>query len=169
MGTAAAMTIEENLALAELRGRRRSLGPALTRARRDRYRDLLARFRLGLEDRLSARTGLLSGGQRQSLALVMAVATAPRVLLLDEHTAALDPRTAVLVLEATVRVVAEARLTTLMVTHDMRQAVAHGDRLLMMADGRIVLDAAGPAKAALTVEGLVERFHRAGDAVPVGG
>jgi putative ABC transport system ATP-binding protein len=146
-----------------MRARGRGLRPALGRARRERYRDVLAGYGLGLERRLGARVGTLSGGQRQVVSLAMAVLEAPRVLLLDEHTAALDPRTAELVQRATLRAVSEHRLTTLMVTHDMQLALASGTRLLMMHAGRIVLDARGAELAALTVEGLVQRFRLADD------
>jgi putative ABC transport system ATP-binding protein len=162
-GTLPTLTVEENLALAEMRGRGRSLRPALSRERRTRYAALLGAYGLGLEQRLGGRVGTLSGGQRQVVSLAMAVLEAPRVLLLDEHTAALDPRTAAIVQQATLKAVAEHRLTTLMVTHDMQQALACGDRLLMMHAGRIVLDATGEERAALTVEGLVQRFRLADD------
>jgi putative ABC transport system ATP-binding protein len=163
LGTLPTLSVEENLALAEMRGRGRGLGPALTAARRERYRALLAAYGLGLERRLGGRVGALSGGQRQVVSLAMAVLETPRVLLLDEHTAALDPRTAAIVQQATLTAVAEHRLTTLMVTHDMRQALDVGDRLLMMHAGRIVLDASGDERRALTVEGLVRRFRLADD------
>jgi putative ABC transport system ATP-binding protein len=163
LGTLPTLTVEENLALAEMRARGRGLRPALGRARRERYREVLAGYGLGLEQRLGARVGTLSGGQRQVVSLAMAVLEAPRVLLLDEHTAALDPRTAELVQRATVRAVTGQRLTTLMVTHDMQLALSSGTRLLMMHAGRIVLDARGEELAALTVEGLVKRFHLADD------
>lgn len=163
LGTLPTLTVEENLALAEMRARGRGLGPALNRARRGRYRDTLAAYGLGLETRLGARVGTLSGGQRQVVSLAMAVLEAPRVLLLDEHTAALDPRTAELVQRATLEAVRAHRLTTLMVTHDMRLALASGDRLLMMHEGRVVLDARGAELAALTVDGLVQRFRLADD------
>lgn len=162
-GTLPTLTVEENLALAEMRGTGRGFGAALTRARRDRYREVLSGFGLGLDQRLAARVGTLSGGQRQVVSLAMAVLVAPRVLLLDEHTAALDPRTAGLVQDATLKSVAAHRLTTLMVTHDMRLALDTGDRLLMMHAGRVVLDVRGEERAALTVEGLVQRFRLADD------
>ena len=163
LGTLPALTIEENLALAELRAAGAGLGRALTSARRSRYAQLLAPFGLGLETRLGARAGMLSGGQRQVLALAMAVVAAPRVLLLDEHCAALDPKTAELVMNATLRAVAASRLTTLMVTHNMQHAIRYGDRLLMMHGGRVLLDVAGAEKARLTVDALVERFHLTDD------
>ena len=162
-GTLPTLTVAENLALAEMRARGRGLRPAVDARRRARFAELLAGFGLGLEDRLGTVAGTLSGGQRQVLALAMAVMDVPAVLLLDEHTAALDPRTAGLVLEATVRAVAGHRLTALMVTHDMRHAIAHGDRLLMMDAGAVRLDVSGAAKRALTVESLVERFRLADD------
>lgn len=162
-GTLSTMTLEENLALAEMRATGRGLGPALTRQRRERYAQVLAGFGLGLEDRLQLQVGLLSGGQRQVLALAMAVLQPPRVLLLDEHTAALDPRTADLVMRATVHAIETARLTALMVTHNMQHAIAHGNRLVMMDAGRIRLDIAAEAKRGLTVEALVRRFQLADD------
>ncbi|MBL8378067.1 MAG: ATP-binding cassette domain-containing protein [Burkholderiales bacterium] len=163
IGTAGTLTIEENLAVAESRGRTRSLGMALSTAGRARYRELLAGIGLGLESRLTTRVSLLSGGQRQALALVMAVMGQPSLLLLDEHTAALDPRTAQAVMQATLAAVTDAHLTTLMVTHNMGSALAYGNRLIMMRDGRIVLDVAGAEKAALTVEALIARFHLSDD------
>jgi putative ABC transport system ATP-binding protein len=162
-GTFAAMTVEENLLLAELRGRRRGLAWALSAVRRRRWREALAAFGLGLEARLKSRVEQLSGGQRQSLALAMAALNEPPVLLLDEHTAALDPRTARLVMEATVALIARARLSAIMVTHNMHQAIAHGNRLLMMEEGRIKLELAGEEKRRLTVEDLVSRFGAADD------
>lgn len=167
-GAAGPMSIEENLAIAERRGERRRFRPALSDAGRARYAELLGTLGLGLEARLAARADLLSGGQRQALALVMAVARRPAVLLLDEHTAALDPRTAQAVLDATARVVTDGHLTTLMVTHNMHHAIRFGNRLIMMQQGRVVLDARDAEKAALTVEGLVERFHLAGDRMLLG-
>ena len=163
LGTLPTLTVAENLALAEQRGRGAGLGRALTPARLRHHAEVLAAYGLGLESRLGARVGTLSGGQRQVLALAMAVLVAPRVLLLDEHCAALDPRTAEVVMQATLRAVADNRLTTLMVTHNMQHAVRFGNRVLMMHRGRVVLDAAGPDKAGLTVEALVERFHVADD------
>ncbi|HYF17704.1 MAG TPA: ATP-binding cassette domain-containing protein [Ramlibacter sp.] len=162
-GTLASMTLEENLALAEMRATGRGLGTALTRQRRERYAQVLAGFGLGLESRLQMQVGLLSGGQRQVLALAMAVLNPPRVLLLDEHTAALDPRTADLVMRATLQAIEAAHLTALMVTHNMQHAIAQGSRLIMMDAGRIRLDVAGDAKRDLTVEELVRRFQLADD------
>lgn len=159
IGTAAAMTIEENLALAERRGQPRRLRLALDRARRDTYRDRLRPLALGLEDRLTTPVALLSGGQRQALSLIMAVMSRPALLLLDEHTAALDPRTAEIVMQATLRVVQDHGLTALMVTHNMRQAIETGNRLVMMDAGRIRLDIGGPEKSALTAADLVEKFR----------
>jgi putative ABC transport system ATP-binding protein len=163
LGTLPSLTVAENLALAEMRAAGPAFSRALTRARRARYAAALELFGLGLEARLEARAGVLSGGQRQVLALAMAAISEPQVLLLDEHCAALDPRTAELVMAATLRAVAAGRLTTLMVTHNMQHAIRYGDRVLMMHAGRIVLDAAGPEKVALSVESLVERFHLADD------
>lgn len=162
-GTFPTLTLAENLALADLRTRPRRLRPALGRARVERFEAVLSRFGLGLEKRLGTRVGTLSGGQRQVLALAMAVLNPPRLLLLDEHTAALDPRTAALVMAATFRAIAGGGLTALMVTHNMQQAIDHGNRLLMMDAGRIVLDLDAEQKAAMTVAGLVARFQVADD------
>ena len=161
MGTAATMQIEENLALALRRGQRRTLRAGITRAERDEYRRLLAQLDLGLEERLTSKVGLLSGGQRQALTLLMATLKKPRLLLLDEHTAALDPRTAEKVLDVTDRIVSRDRLTTLMITHNMRDAIAHGDRLIMLYNGRIVVDVSGEEKKKLTVSQLLDLFSRA--------
>ena len=158
-GTAATMQIEENLALAQRRGKTRSLKIGITKAERARYRELLKLLDLGLEDRLTSKVGLLSGGQRQALTLLMASLVRPKLLLLDEHTAALDPKTAAKVLEATEKIVARDHLTTLMVTHNMKDAIAHGKRLIMMKDGRIILDIRGEEKKKLTVEDLLEKFN----------
>ena len=158
-GTAATMQIEENLALAQRRGKTRSLKIGITKAERARYRALLKLLDLGLEDRLTSKVGLLSGGQRQALTLLMASLVRPKLLLLDEHTAALDPKTAAKVLEATEKIVARDHLTTLMVTHNMKDAIAHGNRLIMMKDGRIILDIRGEEKKKLTVEDLLEKFN----------
>ena len=146
MGTAATMQIEENLALAKRRGKRRTLRPGITKAERDEYRDLLRLLDLGLEDRLTSKVGLLSGGQRQALTLLMASLVKPKLLLLDEHTAALDPKTAAKVLDATEKIVQRDHLTTLMITHNMRDAIAHGNRLIMMYEGNIALDISGEDK-----------------------
>ena len=158
-GTAATMQIEENLALAARRGKRRTLRIGITKAEREQYRELLKTLDLGLEDRLTARVGLLSGGQRQALTLLMATMVPPKLLLLDEHTAALDPATADKVLELTRRIVAEHRITCLMVTHNMAQALSLGSRTLMMAEGSIVLDVSGTEREGLTVNDLLERFR----------
>jgi putative ABC transport system ATP-binding protein len=160
----ASMTIAENLAMAALRGQARSLGRAVTSQRRAHFRQLLAETGLGLENRLDARMGTLSGGQRQAVALLMATIATPGLLLLDEHLAALDPRAAALVMALTAARVTQNRLTTLMITHDMQAAITWGSRLLMMHAGRIVLDVSGPDKAALTIPGLIERFHTASGA-----
>jgi putative ABC transport system ATP-binding protein len=160
--TCAAMTIEENLAMAERRGRRRGLRRAVTRAARTGFAAVLAPIGLGLETRLAARVGTLSGGQRQALALLMATMAGARLLLLDEHLAALDPRTAETVMGLTGRLVTERRLTTLMVTHNMHDAIRFGNRLIMMHDGRIILDVREAEKAALTIDALVARFHQVG-------
>jgi len=158
LGTAATMSIEENLSLAELRGRRRGLKWGVTAARRRRYRELLRPLELGLEDRLKDKVGLLSGGQRQSLSLLMTILVAPRLLLLDEHTAALDPKTAQKVMDLTDRMIAENNLTTLMVTHNMNQAIRHGNRMVMLHQGRVQLDVRGREKAQLTVAEVVSKF-----------
>ena len=161
MGTAATMQIEENLALAARRGQRRGLGIGITKAERESYREQLKILDLGLEDRLTVKVGLLSGGQRQALTLLMATLRKPKLLLLDEHTAALDPKTAAKVLEATQRIVEKDNLTTLMITHNMRDAIAYGNRLIMMYNGHIVVDVSGQEKKNLTVEQLLELFSRA--------
>ncbi len=157
--TCAVMSIEENLAMAAKRGQRRGLARAVTPALRERLRTELAAIGLGLEARLDARVGTLSGGQRQALALLMATLARPKLLLLDEHLASLDPKTAEAVMQLTDRLVREGALTTLMVTHNMHEAIRWGNRLVMMHAGRVVLDVAGADKAGLTVPGLVERFH----------
>ena len=161
MGTAATMQIEENLALAARRGKIRGLGSGITAAERKGYVEQLAMLDLGLENRMTAKVGLLSGGQRQALTLLMATLQKPKLLLLDEHTAALDPKTAAKVLETTQRIVEKDNLTTLMITHNMRDAIAHGNRLIMMYEGRIVLDISGEAKKNLTVEDLLAKFGQA--------
>ncbi len=159
-GTAPDLTIEENLSLALRRGEPRTLRWGVTAARRDRFREELRALDLGLEDRLKARVGLLSGGQRQALSLLMAGFTHPRILLLDEHTAALDPQRAQLVSELTARIVDQEGLTTLMVTHNMEQALQLGNRLVMMHEGRIVFSADAEAKKTLTVPRLLEEFGK---------
>ena len=161
MGTAATMQIEENLALAARRGKPRTLRPGITKAEREAYRQQLKILDLGLEDRLTAKVGLLSGGQRQALTLLMATLRKPKLLLLDEHTAALDPKTAAKVLEATQKIVEKDNLTTLMITHNMRDAIAYGNRLIMMYDGRVVVDVSGEEKKKLTVEQLLNLFSQA--------
>ena len=161
MGTAATMQIEENMALAARRGRGRTLRPGIGRDERERYRELLKILDLGLEDRLTSKVGLLSGGQRQALTLLMATLQKPQLLLLDEHTAALDPKTAAKVLDATERIVQKDRLTTLMITHNMKDAIVHGNRLIMMYEGNIALDISGEDKKKLTVEQLLAKFGQA--------
>ena len=158
MGTAASMRIDENLALASRRGKFRGLGSGITNKEREGYRELLATLELGLEDRMTSKVGLLSGGQRQALTLLMASLKKPKLLLLDEHTAALDPKTAAKVLEKTDEIIAKDHLTTMMITHNMKDAIAHGNRLIMMDNGRIILDIRGEEKKRLTVEDLLEKF-----------
>ena len=161
MGTAATMQIDENLALAMRRGKPRTLRVGIGKAEREQYREMLKILDLGLEDRLTSKVGLLSGGQRQALTLLMATLQKPKLLLLDEHTAALDPKTAAKVLDATERIVGRDHLTTLMITHNMKDAIAHGNRLIMMFNGRIVVDVAGEEKRQLTVPQLLELFEKA--------
>ena len=161
MGTAATMQIEENMALAARRGKPRTLHVGITKAERESYREQLKILDLGLEDRMTAKVGLLSGGQRQALTLLMATLQQPKLLLLDEHTAALDPKTAAKVLDATERIVQRSHLTTMMITHNMRDAIAHGNRLVMMYDGHIVVDVSGEEKKNLTVEQLQNLFSQA--------
>ena len=159
-GTAATMQIEENLALAARRGQKRTLRAGITRAEREAYREKLKMLGLGLEDRMTSKVGLLSGGQRQALTLLMATLKKPKLLLLDEHTAALDPRTAEKVLTLSKQIIEENNLMTMMVTHNMRDAIAYGNRLIMMHEGRVILDIAGEEKKKLTVENLLEQFAR---------
>jgi putative ABC transport system ATP-binding protein len=161
MGTAATMQIEENLALAARRGNPRTLRIGITKAEREQFRQMLRLLDLGLEDRLTDKVGLLSGGQRQALTLLMATLQKPKLLLLDEHTAALDPKTAAKVMEVTRTLVNQDQLTTLMITHNMRDAIEYGDRLIMMYEGRIALDIAGQEKKNLTVEDLLAKFGQA--------
>ena len=158
MGTAANMWIEENLALAARRGKPRTLRSGITKAERDEYKEKLKILDLGLEDRMTSKVGLLSGGQRQALTLLMATLQKPKLLLLDEHTAALDPKTAAKVLELTDRIVRENQLTTLMITHNMQNALEMGNRTLMMDSGRIVLDVKGEERKGMTVNDLLEQF-----------
>lgn len=160
MGTCADMWIEENLALAKRRGKVRGLGWSITSKERAEYREMLAQLELGLEDRLSTKVGLLSGGQRQALTLLMATMNHPKLLLLDEHTAALDPKTAEKVLNLSDRIIREDNLTALMVTHNMKDAIAHGNRLIMMNAGKIILDVSGEEKKALTVDSLLAAFSK---------
>ena len=159
MGTAATMGIEENLALAYRRGKRRGLSYGITNEERKIYREKLATLGLGLEDRMTSKVGLLSGGQRQALTLLMATLQKPDLLLLDEHTAALDPKTADKVLQLTEEIVARDNLTTLMVTHNMKNAIQYGNRLIMMDAGRVVVDIRGEEKKNLTVRELLEKFN----------
>ena len=160
MGTAPTMQIDENLALAKRRGKRRGLRSNLSKEEMSNYKELLKILDLGLEDRLTSKVGLLSGGQRQALTLLMATLEKPKVLLLDEHTAALDPKTAAKVLEATELVVSKDNLTTIMITHNMKDAIAHGNRLIMMNEGRIIRDIKGEEKKKLTVESLLHEFEK---------
>ena len=160
-GTAATMQIEENLALAARRGQKRTLRIGITKAEREGYREKLKTLGLGLEDRMTTKVGLLSGGQRQALTLLMATLKKPKLLLLDEHTAALDPRTASKVLQLSRQIVEENHLMTMMVTHNMKDAIAYGNRLIMMHEGRVILDIKGEQKQHLTVEMLLEQFARA--------
>ena len=159
-GTAADMEIIENMALAARRGKRRSCFRwGVTKSEKEHFKNALATLNLGLEDRLTAKVGLLSGGQRQALTLLMATLQKPKLLLLDEHTAALDPKTAAKVLETTDRIVSENHLTTLMVTHNMHDAIVHGNRLIMMNEGKIIFDISGEEKAGLTIEDLLQKFE----------
>lgn len=159
-GTAASMQIEENMALAARRGLSRTLKKGISSKEREFYRERLAELGLGLEDRMTSKVGLLSGGQRQALTLLMATLKKPQLLLLDEHTAALDPKTAAKVLEATDRIVGQDNLTTLMITHNMKDAIAHGNRLVMMYEGHIIYDVAGEEKKKLHVSDLLEKFEQ---------
>ena len=160
MGTAATMGIEENLALAARRGASRTLRPGITRKEREQYRQALAGLGLGLEDRMTSKVGLLSGGQRQALTLLMATLQKPKLLLLDEHTAALDPKTAAKVLELSEKIVTEHHLTTLMITHNMKDAIKYGNRLIMMYEGRIIYDVRGKEKQNLDVADLLAKFEQ---------
>ena len=160
-GTAATMQIEENLALAARRGQRRGLSWGVTKEEKEQYRELLGGLGLGLESRLTTKVSTLSGGQRQALTLLMATLKRPKLLLLDEHTAALDPKTAAKVMELTDRIVREGQLTTLMITHNMRDAIQYGNRLIMLHDGHVILDIAGEEKKKLTVPDLLDQFTKA--------
>lgn len=160
MGTAGDMWLEENLAIANRRGKFRGLNWAISGKERKEFKEMLAKLDLGLENRLTTKVGLLSGGQRQAVTLLMAVMNHPKLLLLDEHTAALDPKTAKNVLELSDKFIEENHLTALMVTHNMRDAIAHGNRLIMMNEGKIILDVSGEEKKNLTVEELLEEFAK---------
>ncbi len=160
-GTAANMQIQENLALAARRGSMRTLQPGITSKEQSKFKEDLKILELGLEERLTSKVGLLSGGQRQALTLLMATLKKPKLLLLDEHTAALDPKTAAKVLEATDRIVARDQLTTIMITHNMRDAIAHGNRLIMLYDGAVIYDVEGEEKKQLKVADLLEKFEQA--------
>ena len=157
-GTAATMSIEENMAIASRRGEHRGLGWGITRKEREEYKRQLKTLDLGLEDRLSSKVGLLSGGQRQAITLLMAAAKKPKLLLLDEHTAALDPKTAAKVLAISDKIIEEHNLTAMMVTHNMKDAIAHGNRLVMMHEGRIIYDVSGEEKKRLHVSDLLNKF-----------
>lgn len=159
-GTAATMQIDENLALAKRRGKMRGLRSNLSKAEQSEFKELLKILDLGLEDRLTSKVGLLSGGQRQALTLLMATLEKPKILLLDEHTAALDPKTAAKVLDATEKIVTSHNLTTLMITHNMKDAIVHGNRLIMMNEGKVILDIKGEEKKKLTVEDLLHQFEK---------
>lgn len=158
MGTAADMWIEENMSLAYRRGKPRGLKWAITNKERAMYKEMLSQLGLGLEDRLSSKVGLLSGGQRQALTLLMAVMRKPKLLLLDEHTAALDPKTAETVLNLSEKFIAEGNLTAMMITHNMKDAITHGNKLIMMHEGRIIYSVSGEEKKALTVDDLLKKF-----------
>lgn len=158
MGTAATMGIDENLALAARRGKKRGLRSGISKKEKNEFRELLKILDLGLEDRITSKVGLLSGGQRQAVTLLMATLKKPKLLLLDEHTAALDPKTAAKVLETTNNIIRKDNLTTLMITHNMKDAIANGNRLIMMNNGKVILDIAGEEKKKLTVDDLLHKF-----------
>ena len=160
-GTAATMSIEENMAIASRRGAHRGLRWGISKKEREEYKQQLGELKLGLDDRLSSKVGLLSGGQRQAITLLMAAARKPKLLLLDEHTAALDPKTASKVLEISDKIIAEHSLTAMMVTHNMKDAIAHGNRLIMMHEGRIIYDVSGEEKKKLHVSDLLAKFEEA--------
>ena len=159
-GTATTMSIEENMAFAARRGEKRGLSWGITHQERDTYREMLKTLDLGLEDRLTSKVGLLSGGQRQAITLLMASIKKPKLLLLDEHTAALDPKTAAKVLEISDKIIAENHLTAMMVTHNMKDAIVHGNRLIMMHEGKVILNISGEEKKKLTVEDLLHQFEK---------
>ena len=159
-GTATTMSIEENMAIAARRGEKRGLSWGITHQERDTYREMLKALDLGLEDRLTSKVGLLSGGQRQAITLLMASIKKPKLLLLDEHTAALDPKTAAKVLEISDKIIAENHLTAMMVTHNMKDAIVHGNRLIMMHEGKVILNISGEEKKKLTVEDLLHQFDK---------
>ena len=160
-GTASTMSIEENMAIVARRGARRGLRWGISKKEREEYKQQLRELNLGLEDRLSSKVGLLSGGQRQAITLLMAAARKPKLLLLDEHTAALDPKTAAKVLEISDKIIAEHGLTAMMVTHNMKDAIAHGNRLIMMHEGKIIYDVSGEEKKKLHVSDLLAKFEEA--------
>lgn len=159
-GTATTMSIEENMAIAARRGEKRGLSWGITHQERDTYREMLKTLDLGLEDRLTSKVGLLSGGQRQAITLLMASIKKPKLLPLDEHTAALDPKTAAKVLEISDKIIAENHLTAMMVTHNMKDAIVHGNRLIMMHEGKVILNISGEEKKKLTVEDLLHQFEK---------
>ena len=159
-GTATTMSIEEHMAIAARRGEKRGLSWGITQQERDTYREMLKALDLGLEDRLTSKVGLLSGGQRQAITLLMASIKKPKLLLLDEHTAALDPKTAAKVLEISDKIIAENHLTAMMVTHNMKDAIVHGNRLIMMHEGKVILNISGEEKKKLTVEDLLHQFEK---------
>lgn len=159
-GTSTTMSIEENMAIAARRGEKRGLSWGITHQERDTYREMLKALDLGLEDRLTSKVGLLSGGQRQAITLLMASIKKPKLLLLDEHTAALDPKTAAKVLEISDKIIAENHLTAMMVTHNMKDAIVHGNRLIMMHEGKVILNISGEEKKKLTVEDLLHQFEK---------
>ena len=159
-GTATTMSIEENMAIAARRGEKRGLSWGITHQERDTYREMLKALDLGLEDRLTSKVGLLSGGQRQAITLLMASIKKPKLLLLDEHTAALDPKTAAKVLETSDTIIAENHLTAMLVTHNMKDAIVHGNRLIMMHEGKVILNISGEEKKKLTVEDLLHQFEK---------
>lgn len=159
-GTATTMSIEENMAIAARRGEKRGLSWGITHQERETYREMLKTLDLGLEDRLTSKVGLLSGGQRQAITLLMASIKKPKLLLLDEHTAALDPKTAAKVLEISDKIIAENHLTAMMVTHNMKDAIVHGNRLIMMHEGKVILNISGEEKKKLTVEDLLHQFEK---------